>query len=292
MVNLQSSIDDLQKEYNELYEERESLEKSYQLYQKYEKRKDRKERKIRYQIERNKLNIRINTIKQCIKSLEEEQKQITTLSTKYRIDYKQEINEECLSNVNDKQIELENQLKEQYDAMDNLITQRTLAQEYRNCIFGNSIIAIIAVVIGGLLSLTSLITGMFSGLVTSQLSVSLLIGTFIASSSITTLLMIKHDHIYKSIFQKLGMLGIQKLPPEEQLYKMLNEEEKYNQLKEDLIKSQLALQQHLRLMDYMIDSRHNETENLLYEQNLTTLEQTNNINSVEIESDNKTKVKQ
>ncbi len=85
MVNLQSSIDELQKEYNRNYEKIEDLEQSYKNISKQFKRKERFEAKIRNVIEARKLRVRNQMIRSCIESLEKEQKQIQTLSDKYLI---------------------------------------------------------------------------------------------------------------------------------------------------------------------------------------------------------------
>lgn len=125
MVNLQSSIDEFQKEYNRNYEKIEDLEQSYKNISKQFKRKERFEAKIRNVIEVRKLRVRNQVIRSCIESLEKEQKQIQTLSDKYLILPKTEnTTKEELSQTYQ---HTQEQLVDQYKQLDILITQETIS---------------------------------------------------------------------------------------------------------------------------------------------------------------------
>ncbi len=205
------------------------------------------------------MNTRIDIIKKCIDFLEGEQKIIIHLSTKYKIDYKLESIEENHTNMGENQMRLENQLEEQYEEMDKLVTEDTLEQEYRKHILDRMFVMPVAMMIGLFLSI--ICVSAFGRFLTPQFSAQLLATiSFAASSSISAISIKIHNYNCKKLFRKMGRLELPELLLEEQSYRMGNHKGKYDWLMEDIIKNELSLQEIFQFYERRCKIESNEPE--------------------------------
>lgn len=125
MINFQSSIDELQREYNRNYTKLEGLERYYEDNKPWKKNKIALE--VSYKIEKRKLKVRNQIIKKSIKALQDEQQQIQKLSSRYYINYQVETStHEELHHCQEQTQEI---LKDQYQSLDVSITMETLERE-------------------------------------------------------------------------------------------------------------------------------------------------------------------
>lgn len=220
MVNMQSRIDELQREYNSNYEKIERLEEEYKDISKIKKNKNRKEAELRNDIAVHQLMVRNQIIQECIKSLKD--KQIQTNLLEVSDDTKKlEMQIGCI----------EERLIEQYKKLDNLSIQETLHWYSRDKILSKLEICLSSVGTG--LSST-LVIGL--GISSMVLPIPLLYGigiSFVFSSGIAGVVFANRNRAYKNILQKCH-----------HEYKQSNVrgETTLNQMIETIIKSSLELQ--------------------------------------------------
>lgn len=222
MVNVQSRIDELQREYNSNYEKIEELEREFKDIQKIMKKKDRKEAELRNDIAARKFMVRNRIIQKCIKSLKDEQTQINSLELS---DDTKELEEQTNC--------IEESLMKQYLILDRLSAQETLHWYSRDKILSKLEICLSSVGIG-LLSILGIGIGLSSAV--SQLPLLYGMGiSFVASSSIASVVFANRNRTYKNILQKFH--HVYSTNSENSL-----KEQSLDSIVEKIIKSRLELQ--------------------------------------------------
>lgn len=251
MINLQSSIDELQKEYNSNYEKIEELEKEYGHIQKTVKRKERREAELRNDIAVHQLMVRNQIIQQCIKSLKKGQIQVN-----------QELQDSTKQELKSQVDCMKDNLVEQYQKLDILSAQETLNLYARTRILSKLEIGLSSVGIG-LLSI--LVIGVGISSVVSQLPLLYGMGiSFIASGGIASVLFTGQNKTSKKFFQKLYHEYQQK-----NLENSL-EEQSLNQMTETITNSLLEF----HIKKNMLEKKEKETQKIESSKNEMVREQT------------------
>lgn len=230
MVNLQSSIDALQKEYNRNYADLEELENSFNQIINFGKKKERIASEIRYQIEKQKLLVRNQMIKESIKSLKKKQ---GTISDSYPVS----------PNAENR---IQEDLKGQYEKLDVLVTQRTFHRESRLRIHSKKGIGFIAVGIG--IAAALMFEAVFASFVTSTTHLVVLSGmgiSFIASGSIVGICSMISGRKSKKILQKIK----DEFRQDDPSYKTTYEEQEINQMIDEVIQTCIELHEQKAVLE-------------------------------------------
>lgn len=264
MVNLQSSINELQKDYNRNYAALEGLERDYGN-NKLGKKNHRNELEVRYKIERRKLKIRNKIIQHSIKALKDEQQQVQKLSNKYEINYKLETckDEELNHHVE----QLQEDLIRKYKDLDSSIIKEMLEREEYLKIHTKPAIICASILHGGV---ASIILGMlFVTFNPMEASIFVLTGmriglgiSFVFSSTMSAIVMHQKNEEIRNLFQKLRKEYKQK----NQLSCDICQVQDCNQIVNQITKIELELQEQKRILEikeqFCANKENNETQSM------------------------------